>query len=91
MHYSFPAKQEELELGREQHLAKLKKGLFISFSANNTPFDFDNKVFVDAKEALQAYRKFKPFGVFFSKCWAEPVGYHHGWTWHCWDKDLKTE
>jgi hypothetical protein len=37
----------------------LGKALFISFSDNNTPYDYDNKVFLNAKEALIFYRKVK--------------------------------
>lgn len=51
----------------------LEKGLWISFSDNGTPYDYDNKVFTNAKEALIAYRKFKKISKYkiqFSKCWA---------------------
>lgn len=61
-----------------------QKGLWISFSDNGTPYDYDNKVFVSGKEALEAYRKFKKitkYKIIFSKCWAIPVFYHHGFTW----------
>ena len=61
-----------------------KKALFISFSDNGTPYDFDNKVFIDAKEALIAYRKFKKiskYKLMIWKVWAVPCSFHHGFTW----------
>lgn len=60
------------------------KALFISFSDNGTPYDFDNKVFIDAKKALEAYRKFKKiskYKLMIWKVWGIPVNYHHGYTW----------
>jgi hypothetical protein len=53
--------------------ADVKKALWISFADNGTPHDFDNKVFMDAREALAAYRKFKKITKYklqISKVWA---------------------
>ncbi len=50
-----------------------EKALWISFSDNGTPYDFHNKVFTCAEEAIEAYRKFKKitkYKVQFSKAWA---------------------
>lgn len=61
-----------------------QKGLWISFADNGTPYDYDKKVFTDAKEALESYRKFKKitkYKIMFCKCWAIPCGFHHGYTW----------
>jgi hypothetical protein len=53
--------------------ADVKKALWISFADNGTPYDFDKKVFMDAREALAAYRKFKKITKYklqISKVWA---------------------
>ena len=63
---------------------EIEKALFISFSDNGTPYDFDQKVFVDAKEALAAYRRFKKitkYKLMIWKAWAIPVKFDHGYTW----------
>jgi hypothetical protein len=53
--------------------ADVKKALWISFADNGTPYDFDKKVFMNAREALAAYRKFKKITKYklqISKVWA---------------------
>jgi hypothetical protein len=37
----------------------LGKALFITFADNGTPYDYHNKIFLDAREALIFYRKVK--------------------------------
>jgi hypothetical protein len=53
--------------------ADVKKALWIGFADNGGPHDFDKKVFMDAREALAAYRKFKKITKYklqISKVWA---------------------
>lgn len=49
------------------------KGLWISLSDSDTPYTYHKKVFTDAREALEAYRKFKKvskYPIMVKKCWA---------------------
>jgi len=53
--------------------ADVKKALWIGFADSGGPHDFDKKVFMDAREALAAYRKFKKITKYklqISKVWA---------------------
>ena len=61
-----------------------KKALFISFPDHGTDHDLDNKIFTNAHEALEVYRRFKKitkYKVMVMKAWAIPCKYHQGFTW----------